>query len=79
MAKPEPDQLRNTARMATLDQLIKDTLPLFLSPVPSKDTLRAWFDRAKVPRFKPNPSAKRGGGPVYYSVAAVEKLLRSGM
>lgn len=32
---------------------------------------------ARIPRFKPNPTAKRGGGYVYYSVPAVEKFLRS--
>jgi hypothetical protein len=28
-------------------------------------------------RFKANPVARRGGGPVYYSVAAAEKFFRS--
>ena len=65
-----------TARLATIDQLIETTIPVFLAPAPSRETLRAWFDRAQVPRFKCNPLAKRGGGPVYYQVAAVEKLLR---
>ena len=69
--------ISNTARLATLDQLIENILPLFLSPVPSRDTLRDWFDKAKVKRFKSNPTAKRGGGPCFYSVADVENLLRS--
>jgi hypothetical protein len=67
------------ARLATMDELLKTTIPLFLAPVPSRETLRAWFDRAKVPRFKANPTARRGGGRVFYSVAAVEKLLRERM
>jgi hypothetical protein len=65
------------ARLATLDELIANTLPLFLSPVPKRETLRDWFDRANIPRFKANPTAKRGGGTVYYGVCEVEKLLRS--
>src|ERR1017187_2723432 len=65
------------ARLATLDELIKNTLPLFLSPIPCRDTLRAWFDTARIPRFKANPGARRGGGSVYYSVAGVEKFLCS--
>jgi len=65
------------ARAATLDELIKNVIPLFISPVPSRDTLRNWFDAANLPRFKSNPNAKRGGGPCYYSVAAVEKLLKA--
>lgn len=73
----EIENRNSTARLATLDQLIENILPLFLSPVPSRDTLRAWFDEAKIPRFKSNPTAKRGGGTVFYSVAGVEKLLRS--
>lgn len=66
----------SSVRLATLDELIP-TLQNFITPVPTKDTLRAWFDAAKIPRFKSNPTAKRGGGPVYYSVPAVEKLMRS--
>jgi hypothetical protein len=76
--KPQ-EKTQNTARMETLDELIANTLPLFLNPVPAKETLRAWFERASVPRFKSNPVAKRGGGVVWYSVAGVEKFLRSRM
>lgn len=67
------------ARMETLDQLRRTTLANFLNPIPSDETLRAWFEAARVPYFKSNPTAKRGGGPVYYSVAGVEKFLRSRM
>ena len=49
----------------------------FMQPVPSVETLRDWFNAARIPRFKSNPTAKRGGGPVFYSVPAVEKFLRS--
>jgi hypothetical protein len=65
------------ARAATLGELRKNVIPLYIAPIPCNGTLRAWFDRDKVPRFKAGVSAKRGGGPVFYSVAAVEKLLRS--
>ena len=71
------DNASLTARLATLDQLIETKLPLFLDPVPSRETLRNWFDAAGIPRFKANPSALRGGGPCFYSVAAVEKFLRA--
>ena len=67
----------NTARLATLDQLVKTLIPAHLTPVPSHETLRDWFDTARIPRFKSNPAAKRGGGPVFYSVAAVEKFLQT--
>jgi hypothetical protein len=66
----------NNARLATLDQLKKSTLPVFISPTPTDETIRAMFDAAKVPRFKANPLAKRGGGTVYYSVPHVERLFR---
>jgi hypothetical protein len=66
-----------TVRLASLDELIQTVIPQFISPVPSRDTLRGWFDAAKVPRLKSNPSAKRGGGTTYYSVAGVEKFFRS--
>jgi hypothetical protein len=65
------------SRLATLDELIQNTIPVFISPTPTRETLRAWFDSAQIPRFKTNPTAKRGGGPCYYSVPHVEKLLRS--
>ncbi len=68
---------KQSARLATLDQLLTVTIPVYLDPPPGRETLRAWFDDGKVPRFKTNPLAKRGGGPVFYSVSAVEKLLRS--
>lgn len=71
-------ELKNTsARLETLDQLRETTIKNFLNPVPCDETLRDLFDRENIPRFKANPLAKRGGGPVYYQVCAVEKLLRS--
>jgi hypothetical protein len=69
--------LGNTARLATLDELLQTTIPVFIQPVPCTATLRSWFDAAQVPRFKSNPMAKRGGGKVFYSVSHVEKLFRS--
>ncbi len=66
-----------SARLATLRQLLQTVIPAYLSPAPRPDTLREWFDRAGIPRFKCNPAARRGGGPVFYSVAAVVKLLTS--
>lgn len=66
-----------SAQLATLDELIENTIPHFLAPVPSRETLRDWFDRAQIPRFKSNPGARRGGGLVYYSVSAVEEYLRT--
>jgi len=74
---PEDYDTTPRARLATIDRLRETTLPLFLDPVPGRDALREMFDAAGVPRLKANPLAKRGGGHVYYSVSAVEKLLRS--
>ena len=66
-----------SARLATLEQLVQTLIPAYLNPTPSRETLRDWFDAARIPRFKANPAAKRGGGPVFYSVAAVEKFLQT--
>jgi hypothetical protein len=66
-----------SARLATLDELLKTVIPAYLTPSPGRETLRDWFDQARIPRFKANPTAKRGGGPVFYSVSAVEKFLHS--
>jgi len=66
-----------TARLASLDGLLETVITAYLNPTPSRETLREWFDEARIPRFKANPAAKRGGGSVYYSVAAVEKFLQT--
>jgi hypothetical protein len=73
------NELHNTgtARLATIEQLQVTIVLHFLSPPPSKETLRHWFNTARIPRFKANPTARRGGGPVFYSVSAVEKFLQS--
>jgi hypothetical protein len=65
------------ARLATLEELRANMLPQHIAPVPCSVTLRSWFDAAQIPRLKSNPLAKRGGGKCFYSVAHVEKFLRS--
>ncbi len=67
------------ARLATLAVLEETTIREFIDPPPTSETLRSWFERARIPHFKFNPAAKRGGGPIYYNVAAVEKFLRTRM
>ena len=71
------NKTNQSARLSTLDQLSQTLISAYLTPVPSIETLREWFDTARIPRFKSNPAAKRGGGQVYYSVAAVEKFLQA--
>jgi hypothetical protein len=66
----------SSARLATLSELRQNVIPNFIQPVPCEATIRNWLDAAKVPRFKANPSAQKGGGPCYYSVPHVEKLFR---
>lgn len=68
---------KSNIRLATLSEIRETTVSAYLSPPPSLETIRDWCDKARVPRFKANPLAKRGGGAVYYSVAAVEKFLRN--
>ncbi len=53
-----------TARLASLDGLLETVIPAYLNPTPARETLRDWFDTARIPRFKANPAAKRGGGPL---------------
>ncbi len=60
-----------------MHQLLQTVIPAYLTPPPSAFTLRVWFDNARIPRFKSNPTAKRGGGTVFYSVSAVEKFLHN--
>jgi hypothetical protein len=65
------------ARLATLDELLSNTVPNFVQPPPSRRALSSWLDSAGIPRFKPNPTAKRGGGVVFYSVSHVERFFRN--
>lgn len=71
------DKQNRNARLASLDGLLQTLIPAYLDPMPSRETLRDWFDQARIPRFKANPTARRGGGTVFYSVSAVEKFLQS--
>ena len=63
------------ARFATLRELRQTVLAAYFQPIPQYRTLRIMF--ANVPKLKTNPDAVRGGGELYYSVAGVEKALRS--
>jgi hypothetical protein len=65
------------ARLATLPEIRENVLPNFIHPLPSNETLRALFDEYKVRRFKSNPKARRGGGPVFYSIADIENIFRN--
>lgn len=62
-------------RMASIKEL-KPLLEAHLAPVPHIETLRDWFTQARIPKFKINRAAKRGGGVCFYSVSHVEKLLQ---
>ena len=42
----------SSARLATLNQLLQTVIPAYLTPAPSAFTLRVWFDRERIPRFK---------------------------
>ena len=74
---PHKPDLASTARVASLAEIRTNIVGAFMHPPPSCETLRDWFDAARIPRFKSNPTAKRGGGPCFYSVAHVEKFLRT--
>jgi hypothetical protein len=63
------------ARLLSLDALREQILPQYLSPIPTRQSLRKWF--RTVPKFKANPLSQRGGGTVYYSVDAVTKILKA--
>lgn len=68
--KPETN-----ARLATMPELLATIIPAYLDPPPPVRRLRRWF--RPLPKFKANPTAKRGGGEVFYYVAAVEKFLKA--
>lgn len=71
----EPSKPTPPARMQSLATLRAELIPRFLNPVPCERTLRRWFKRARLRTVKANPSARAGGGVVYFNRAAVEKYL----
>ncbi len=77
-ANSQPEKQCN-ARLATLAVLKQTVIAAYLDPIPCDLTLRRMLDDNNIPRFKQNPSAKRGGGKNFYSVCAVEKLFRARM
>ena len=70
-----PTELPSTARMETVPELLDGVVKMYLNPPPKPATFRQWLKRGRVPCFKSNPAAERGGGTCWYSVAAVERLL----
>lgn len=64
------------ARLATANELRKTTFTTYFDPPPSLKTIGRFLRAARVPRIKANPLAKRGGGTVFYHVAAVERAIR---
>jgi hypothetical protein len=64
------------ARMMTTNELLTRVFPNFISPVPTKRALAEMLHRHRIPFWKSNVAAARGGGPVYWQVSAVERLLR---
>lgn len=57
--------------------ILLQIIPLYISPTPCAATVKAWLKAWKIPSIKANPAAKRGGGHVFYSAAAVEKRLHT--
>lgn len=74
--KHDSDGRSARARLATLKEICRELVPLWLQPPPTPATLKAWFETARVRRLKANPSARHGGGRVYYDLGDVEKCLR---
>ena len=70
---------RVRARAATVQTLLAPdgVVALILDPLPTPRQFIRWLNQANVPRIKPNPSAKRGGGVSYYLTSHVEKMLKA--
>jgi hypothetical protein len=76
---PLSNTTKQRARLATLDELRENILPVHIAPLPCAATLRRMLDRHGVRRLKANPTARGGGGPCYYCVADVEKMLQKSL
>lgn len=73
VANPEPVP---TARLVTLKVIRSELCRPFFRPLPSLRTIRRWMTDARVPSFKAGVRSAKGGGPVYYRTADVERWLR---
>ena len=68
-------QVPQNQRLATIEQLQAGCIGVHFNPIPTVATLRNWLTKARIPRFKTNAAAVRGGGVCYYSVPHVERLI----
>lgn len=66
-----------TPRLATLARIKSDVLPGYFDELPSDETLRNHFRAAGIPFIKRNRAAKRGGGPVFWEISAIERYLKA--
>lgn len=74
-----PEKIKVAAenvRARTLNDICENVVPLYFSPPPCRMTIYRLLRAAKVPKFKTNLSAKRGGGRAFYSMPVVEKLFQ---
>jgi hypothetical protein len=62
--------------LASLDELMKVTVPGLIKPVPHKRTVERLLKAGNVPFWKANVRAPHGGGRCYYQVSAVKRLFR---
>ncbi len=75
LAKPT-SAMRPVAHTATALVIHQRYALLYFDPAPSVATLKGWLLRGKVPCRKANMNARRGGGPLYFHVAAADRFLR---
>ena len=70
--------INTKAMTATLEVLLAPggLVAAYMDPIPSPRRFARWLKQAGVPKLKPNPAARRGGGTPYFHVATVERILR---
>lgn len=73
----EANRVIHTPRLATLATLKRDVLPGYFGELPSDETLRHRLRSAGIPFIKTNRAARRGGGAVWWDIAAVDRYLRA--
>jgi hypothetical protein len=61
----------------TAAQLRDGIVSEYLLPPPTTRAITMWLKREGVAYTKSNPKAKRGGGPVYFSVAGARRVFES--
>jgi hypothetical protein len=72
-----PPDPKTAPKYAMVSELRSKYVAGLITPAPCTQTLKAWFERAGIPRITVQAPSKSRVGRVYYDIAAVRRFLAS--